>query len=152
MAKKINCARCDTQWEDTSLICPNCENKSLSHFSNNAHFRCYKCGENWVKVPCPSCGTGLLASAVKDGCYVATCIYGSYDCSEVWMLRRYRDNVLANTWTGTKFISMYYAISPTIVWLFGKQEWFHKICKPWVDSIVVKLRKSGIDDSPYSDN
>ena len=30
----------------------------------------------------------------KQGCYVATCVYGSYDCPQVWTLRRYRDDVL----------------------------------------------------------
>lgn len=27
----------------------------------------------------------------RKGCYVATCVYGSYDCPEVWTLRRFRD-------------------------------------------------------------
>ena len=30
-------------------------------------------------------------SGNTGGCYVATCIYGSYDCPQVWTLRRYRD-------------------------------------------------------------
>ena len=29
------------------------------------------------------------------GCYVATAVYGSYDCPQVWTLRRYRDDILA---------------------------------------------------------
>ena len=44
----------------------------------------------------------------KNGCYVATVIYGSYDCPEVWMLRRYRDNIIAKTWSGRVFIRSYY--------------------------------------------
>ena len=31
----------------------------------------------------------------KKGCYIATSIYGSYDCLEVWTLRRYRDYKLS---------------------------------------------------------
>ena len=31
------------------------------------------------------------------GCYVATAVYGSYDCPEIWTLRRFRDKVLART-------------------------------------------------------
>jgi hypothetical protein len=85
------------------------------------------------------------------GCYVATCVYGSYDCPEVWTLRRYRDNKLANSWFGRRFISIYYSISPDFVRLFGKRKWFHKILKPCIDTMVVKLRKKGIDDSPYSE-
>ncbi len=33
-------------------------------------------------------------SGKKNGCYIATCVYGSYDCPEVWTLRRFRDDVL----------------------------------------------------------
>ena len=33
----------------------------------------------------------------SGGCYVATAVYGSYDCPEVWTLRRYRDYTLAAT-------------------------------------------------------
>lgn len=35
---------------------------------------------------------------VTGGCYVATAVYGSYDCPQVWTLRRFRDNTLAATW------------------------------------------------------
>ena len=44
------------------------------------------------------------------GCYVATAVYGSYDCPQVWTLRRYRDYTLAETWHGRAFIRTYYAI------------------------------------------
>ena len=33
----------------------------------------------------------------KSGCYIATAVYGSYDCPQVWTLRRYRDYTLAET-------------------------------------------------------
>ena len=46
-------------------------------------------------------------ATTPGGCYVATAIYGSYDCPEVWVLRRYRDNILSNTWYGKIFIKMY---------------------------------------------
>jgi hypothetical protein len=51
----------------------------------------------------------------SGGCYVATAVYGSYDCPQVWTLRRYRDNQLAKTWYGRLFIHTYYAISPTFL-------------------------------------
>lgn len=65
--------------------------------------------------------------ARKGSCYVATCVYGSYDCPQVWTLRRYRDNTLASTWYGRLFIHTYYTISPTIVRLFGNTYWFRKM-------------------------
>ena len=61
-----------------------------------------------------------LATASNGGCYVATAVYGSYDCPQVWTLRRYRDYTLAETWLGRLFILLYYAISPTLVKWFGE--------------------------------
>jgi len=87
----------------------------------------------------------------KGGCYVATCVYGSYDCPEVWTLRRYRDNTLSNSWFGRQFIRLYYASSPKIVRLFGKTKWFNNLLKPVLDKIVIKLQNNGVYSNPYSD-
>lgn len=87
----------------------------------------------------------------SGGCYVATCVYGSYDCPEVWTLRRYRDYTLAETWYGRAFIHTYYAISPTLVKWFGKIKWFKNIFKPKLDKMVAKLNASGVEDTPYND-
>jgi len=87
----------------------------------------------------------------SGGCYVATCVYGSYDCPQVWTLRRYRDYTLAKTWYGRAFIRTYYAISPTLVKWFGHTEWFKNTWKPFLDIIVKKLHLNGIEDTPYID-
>lgn len=86
-----------------------------------------------------------------SGCYVATCVYGSYDCPQVWTLRRYRDNTLAKTWYGRAFIRTYYAISPTIVNMFGGTAWFKKMWKGRLDKMVDKLQSEGVEDTPYND-
>ena len=85
------------------------------------------------------------------GCYVATCVYGSYDCPQVWVLRRYRDIVLSNHLLGKLFIKIYYCISPKLVKIFGKQSWFRKICKSLLDPMVNRLHKKGFEDTPYYD-
>ena len=85
------------------------------------------------------------------GCYVATAVYGSYDCPQVWTLRRYRDYTLTETWYGRAFIRTYYAISPTLVKLFGHTEWFKKMWKGKLDRMVANLNASGVDDTPYED-
>lgn len=87
----------------------------------------------------------------KKGCYVATCVYGSYDCPEVWTLRRYRDFSLAKTWHGRAFIRTYYAISPTLVKWFGNKAWFRNMWKPKLDRMVNDLRSKGVEDTPYED-
>jgi len=87
----------------------------------------------------------------SNKCYVATCVYGSYDCPEVWTLRRYRDGKLSNTCFGRQFIRVYYAVSPKIVELFGNGKWFNGLCKPILNKFVRALQNSGVDSSPYSD-
>ena len=87
----------------------------------------------------------------KGGCYVATCVYGSYDCPQVWTLRRYRDNTLGSTWYGRAFIRTYYAISPTLVKWFGETKWFKKMWKGRLDKMVAKLQNYGVEDTPYED-
>lgn len=87
----------------------------------------------------------------SGGCYVATCVYGSYDCPEVWTLRRYRDNTLGSTWYGRAFIRTYYAISPTLVKWFGKTKWFKKMWKGKLDRMVKKLQDNGVENTPYND-
>lgn len=87
----------------------------------------------------------------SGGCYVATAVYGSYDCPQVWTLRRYRDYTLAATWYGRAFIHTYYALSPTLVKWFGHTEWFKKLWKGKLDRMVVNLQADGIESTPYED-
>lgn len=87
----------------------------------------------------------------NGGCYVATCVYGSYDCPEVWTLRRFRDFKLDGTWHGRLFIKTYYAISPSLVKMFGNTTWFKKLWKPRLDKMVSKLKKQGYKDTKYFD-
>ena len=85
------------------------------------------------------------------GCYVATAVYGSYDCPEVWTLRRYRDYTLALSWHGRIFIKMYYAISPIIVKYFGHMKWFKHMWRGTLDRMVKRLQSEGIESTPYKD-
>ena len=86
-----------------------------------------------------------------SGCYVATAIYGSYDCPEVWTLRRFRDYTLDETWYGRLFIKIYYATSPTFVKYFGDVKIFRKMGKKYLDKKVSKLNNLGYENTPYHD-
>lgn len=87
----------------------------------------------------------------NGGCYVATAVYGSYDCPEVWVLRRFRDYSLAQTWYGRIFIKIYYAISPLLVKWVGGKAWFMDLFRPMIDKMVTRLKSKGFVDSPYND-
>ena len=87
----------------------------------------------------------------SGGCYVATSIYGSYDCPEVWTLRRFRDDVLAETWYGRLFVRTYYTVSPVAVKLFGDSEWFRSFFQARLDKMVSDLQRDGFSSAPYRD-
>lgn len=84
----------------------------------------------------------------EGGCYVATAVYGSYDCPQVWTLRRFRDYTLAASWYGRAFIRVYYAVSPTLVKWFGRTAWFQKLWRGPLDRLVTRLRDEGVADTP----
>ena len=94
---------------------------------------------------------GEALKRATGGCYIATCVYGSYDCPQVWTLRRYRDDFLALTWIGRMFIHAYYSISPKLVKVFGNRKWFKRFWRSKLDIIVNRLQKKGIDNTPYRD-
>lgn len=85
------------------------------------------------------------------GCYVATAVYGSYDCPSVWTLRRFRDYDLAKSIHGRAFIHAYYAVSPCLVRVFGNTNWFRALCKKPLDRLVAKCKAKGYSDLPYKD-
>ena len=91
------------------------------------------------------------SAPAPGGCYVATAIYGSYDCPEVWTLRRFRDFTLAETWYGRAFIKTYYAISPTLVKWFGDTIWFKNVFQKPLNALVKKLQNNGVENTPYND-
>lgn len=91
----------------------------------------------------------LPKSKQSGGCYVATAVYGSYDCPEVWTLRRFRDNILAKSFFGRLFILIYYTVSPTLVKWFGETEWFKNMWKPILDKKIKKLNFNGVENTPY---
>lgn len=92
-----------------------------------------------------------ISNNSNEGCYIATAMYGSYDCPEVWTLRRYRDKVLDHTWYGRLFIRIYYSISPTLVRWFGTTHWFRELFYKPLNEWVAKLNKQGFKNTPYRD-
>ena len=87
----------------------------------------------------------------RKGCYVATCVYGSYNCPEVWTLRRYRDSVLQKTRLGRCFISLYYTVSPHLVNAIGDKSLFRRVTKKMLDIKVRRLQENGVSGKPYVD-
>lgn len=102
--------------------------KNLIHFDF-----CLLCGEHLTKANiynftlfgryynmCSDCyETSVPAhKKQKEGCYIATVCYGSYDHPDILIFRAFRDNTLVKTPLGRQFINSYYKNSPQIaIWL-----------------------------------
>jgi hypothetical protein len=87
----------------------------------------------------------------KSGCFIATSVYGSYDCPPVWTLRRYRDETLQLTFFGKAFIKIYYLLSPALVRKFGQTNWFKMVFQKMLDKLVTYLEAKGVQNTSYVD-
>lgn len=74
-----------------------------------------------------------------EGCYIATAVYKSYDCPEVLILRRFRDETLQKFFLGKIFIAIYYKISPFLVKYLGKTACFKSISQKTLNFIIRKI-------------
>ena len=92
------------------------------------------------------------AGSGKKGCYIATCVYGSYDCPQVWTLRRFRDDYLEQSRPGRWLVRLYYGVSPALVRLFGDKKGFRTLGRKCLDVLIRRLRRRGIEDTPYTDS
>lgn len=99
-----------------------------------------------------STSTEPLDEKKSGGCYVATAVYGSYDCGPVWVLRRWRDSALASSASGRAVIRTYYVLSPRLVAALGTRRAFTVPAKAVLDRLVSRLQRSGYSDAPYTDN
>jgi serine/threonine protein kinase len=85
-------------------------------------------------------------------CYVATYVYGTYDCPELWMLRRFRDETFKNNKLGRLFIKAYYYLSPRMIDKLGNNTVFKKIAAVLVNGIVsILIRKQTSQERYYDD-
>ena len=85
----------------------------------------------------------------SDGCYIATAVYGSYYCPEVWVLRRFRDYGLRKSVIGSLMVRGYYAVSPGMVERFGHVVTLKRLVKGILDVFVWELKKHGFEDTAY---
>ncbi len=80
------------------------------------------------------------SSQQKEGCYIATMVYGDYNHPSVVELRSYRDNSLDKTYLGKLFIKIYYQISPVLVRKIEHKSSINNLIKSILDKIVYKLK------------
>lgn len=82
----------------------------------------------------------VVKVATREGCYIATAVYGSYEHPQVWKLRRFRDTYLAKSKVGRVFICSYYRVSPPLAIRVGKLGLLSTVVKRVLD-YTIKLLK-----------
>lgn len=78
------------------------------------------------------------AQGKASACYIATMVYGDYNCPEVVALRSFRDNVLRHNSLGQSFIAFYYRNSPQWVERMKENKLANTIIRHMLD-IFVKI-------------
>ena len=127
-----------------------CDEHDFDDFCDDFCDECYEEGyDEGYEAARRNSRRSSTSGSSSDGCYIATAVYGSYDCSEVWTLRRFRDEVLRASVLGRLFIRSYYAVSPRLVRHIGSKSLFQKTVKRVLDSFVSHLNKAGFRDTPY---
>jgi len=84
--------------------------------------------------------TDKLESLVgSEGCFIATAVYGSYDCSEVLVLRKFRDTKMLNNRLGRTFVATYYTIGPWMAIFIRRGGLISKTLRILLDQIVSRI-------------
>ena len=126
-----------------------CDEHDFDDFCDDYCDECYEEGyDEGYETARRNSRRSSTSGSSSDGCYIATAVYGSYDCPEVWTLRRFRDEVLRARVLGRLFIRGYYAVSPGLVRHLGSKSLFQKFVKMALDSFVSHLKKAGFRDTP----
>lgn len=77
----------------------------------------------------------------KEGCYIATAVYGNYDAKEVKILRKFRDEYLSKRSWGRLFIKTYYKVSPSIANKMKNMKGINNSVKLILDKIVAYINE-----------
>jgi hypothetical protein len=90
---------------------------------------------------------GLVALANSLECYIATMVYGDRNAPEVVVLRKFRDEKLLPHFFGRVFVRMYYALSPTFVFIFKNNKPVNDLIRSILDKWVARLVKNDVEVS-----
>lgn len=77
----------------------------------------------------------------SGGCFVATAVYGDPLCTEVLVLRSWRDDFLSRRALGRQFIRFYYAVGPIAANHLSKYFLLKTLLRNLMDRFVRSLRK-----------
>lgn len=96
-------------------------------------------GYGWVTNPRKALYNRIYYRTTRKACYIATAVYGDIDAPQVVKLRKFRDESLRNTVVGKAFIFLYYLISPSLIWMFSKNDIISRTTKKALDFFLTKI-------------
>src|SRR5262245_5304232 len=125
----VNCPRCGV-WL-SGVRCWKCDYvDARSAFIRNDH-------------RCPYCGSRVAVG--KDGCFIATAVYGSPSAPEVFTFRRFRDRVLLPSKSGRAFVRIYYIVSPSLAALIAERQFLRIAASRFLLGPVLQILKAMAD-------
>ena len=160
--ERLNCANFRKVNKDNETLCALCdyytiidstnENACELHgvnFGKNFDAWCHVCAavdcSRWDKlvslVKKQEEEENAASNSKKEGCYIATAVYGSYDAPEVLVLRKFRDNVLKKSRGGRMFIKIYYALSPGLAEKLKDYTFINNKVRVILNRMVILIKK-----------
>ncbi len=128
--------------------CEDCQSTSFLYGRARPNtFNCRDCRKEFSSWTCPKCGMqnpnqSTLFLLKKEGCFIATSVYGSPSSAEVILLRNFRNNVLLNTHLGNLIVRIYYFCSPIIADFINDKEGLKNFLKVIIFKPIIKLIRS----------
>lgn len=112
-------------------------------YTKDESVKLYAVWKTWVgDTYTPPNAAPASSPAKSEGCYIATAVYGSYDAPEVMTLRRFRDEVLAQSCFGRWFIRTYYRFSPPVAERLKNAGRINRFVRSILDKWVQRLNKN----------
>ena len=91
---------------------------------------------NTISTESGGSGGGGGGSSGGGGCFIATAAYGSPMAKEVSTLREFRDRYLLANAPGRAFVSVYYALSPSVARLIDNNEPLKNLTRAGLNPVV----------------
>ena len=90
--------------------------------------------------------TAIFAQAtdpVVGGCFIATAAYGTPSAAEIDVLREFRDAVLLENALGSRFVDIYYRLSPPIAEVIAQNSFLKTVVRGALDPVVRLVGATG---------
>ena len=124
---------------NTCYDCMYCDRKNMQNSIFSTKYFCTKI-QQYVKSEQYACGAFLERPSNAGSCFLTTaCV--SYkglpdDCRELTVLRKFRDEVMKKTESGTEMVNEYYRIGPVLVNALEKSPRRAELCETIYEAVL----------------